>query len=147
MDKKYIMFAGELEALCKKHDVILVTGVVRMSDLNGYLKDTFSIAVSDEVTVANLRDTYGPFLISNADRKQQENNAPIKGYSFQICDREKLMNGGTESPIDGKIYTSRNAYEQHVKDHGWSILGDDNVNPKRMERKRERDESRRSTGK
>lgn len=57
------------------------------------------------------------------------------GSSFTLIDREKVIGDGVKSILDGKAYTNRGSYEQHLKDRGCFVVGND-LN-KATEKKRE----------
>jgi hypothetical protein len=52
-------------------------------------------------------------------------NDKFKQDRLVIIDREKPMGDGVESPITGEFFTNRRTYEDHLKDEGCEIIGND----------------------
>ncbi len=73
-------------------------------------------------------------ILSNALRKRNRQLAALAKSTF--IDREKVIGSGVKSMLDGKVYTNRTSYEQHLKDNGCVIVGNDygdKIEPKKPE--------------
>ena len=118
-------FTVRLDELAKEYGVVLL-GTLRVHTKDGYSGKT-TLDVTDTVTYGGLKDSTGPFLVCNAQRKRPSKKKTHKvSTSFGIIDREKPMggDGGIESPVDGKVYTNRHSYETHLKDNNCHVVTD-----------------------
>jgi hypothetical protein len=120
-------FIKELKTLCEKHGVFLL-GNHRIANAKDYEAGTLQYTVVDEVTFNGIKDRSANFLVGSAQRKIEQNSSAVTSgkFAITIIDYEKPMGteGGVQSPVDEKVYTSRMKYEQHLKDTGHRISGD-----------------------
>lgn len=117
-------FESDLWELCQRYGLAIMgrAKLARIDDLEAHRAPFF---MADSVDTYGGKDTCGPFLVSHLKRKAPPPAEVRQSKSFQIQDRERLMKGGIESMADGKFYTSRAAYEQSLKDHGYEVVGRD----------------------
>lgn len=74
-------------------------------------------------------DIFSKALKERTRLRRGQNN----GLYFDIIDRERVIGDGVKSVLDDRVYTSRSAYETHLKDNGCRVVGNDVRNKKRME--------------
>lgn len=119
-------FAKELKELFKKHGVFMGSGgkLVPMQD---YKINTLKVTLTDSINYGNgVKDKSGVFVVTEIDRKPEKRAKSFKSNTaFQIVDKEKPLGGeAVESPVDGKMYTNRAAYDRHLKENGCHIVDD-----------------------
>ena len=66
-------------------------------------------------------------------REWVEKRPVDRSKRVEVLDREKVMGDGIVSQADGKVYTSRAAYEDSLKRHGMFVVGNDVIERKPVE--------------
>lgn len=117
-------FEQELTALCLKHGIALL-GNHKLVKLEKYKPDTLSYRVTDIAEFGGLIDRSGQFLVGMCEYIPAPVTVFKRGVAPQYMNREKVMGGGIQSMVDGKIYDSRDKYEAHLKANGKEIVGND----------------------
>lgn len=70
-------------------------------------------------------------VFSHALRKQNESRT--SDGKLTVFNRDVLFQNPVKSPVDGKHYTNRKTYDDHLKAHGCFEIGTEKVSDKKRE--------------
>lgn len=125
-------FLEGLNKLLKQHKLSL-DGSLRVYSKNDYADflgtDVSSVEFIDSPTgKINL-----PHIVFTAKVKSKS-LAPVKSdYKLTVFNRDVLFQNPVKSPVDGKHYTNRKTYDDHLKAHNCFEIGTEKVSTKKRE--------------
>jgi len=116
-------FLHELNALCLKHNVAFL-GNHRVVVLDEYKKETLAYSVHEVIDCGNgSKDTVGPFLVGDCEKTERvQPQAEFVKCGIQILDREKNYRDGVKSMLNGQGFSTRYAYQEHLKSKNCEII-------------------------
>lgn len=116
-------FIDDLHRLCVKYDVFPV-GNLRIRQGNEWDKKSFEIKSVNELNYGYAKDKGGPFILMNVNQIEIIQKFNVKKVNTVIQDKDVLLRDGVKSQVDGKMYTRRADYNDHLKRHDMVEVGD-----------------------
>ncbi len=125
-------FVSGLEKLMKKHDCYLI-GDFKITHSNIINTDTLVCTTAEYIHCGGIKNNMGPFIVINADRIEKKSNFDSKKVNITVLMKDKLLENGVLSPIDGKAFHNRADWADHLKRHDCVEFGNDLNNAKQRE--------------
>lgn len=116
-------FAHNLHDLCVKFGFYPI-GHLRVRKDDKWDESTFRIQISEVMDYGHAKDRCGPFIIMNIEPVLGETHEFSGAAKLTITDKDRLLKDGVKSQADGKTYTTRREYNDHLKRHDMVEVGD-----------------------
>jgi hypothetical protein len=121
-------FAKKLSALMAKHGVLMI-GDFRIYNNGDFNKKSIKTTISPVRYVPSSGvhmsvDNCGPFLSITAERNEVESHFSPSKVSTLIFDKDALLKNPVKSMADGKHYSNRREWNEHLKRNDVVEVGD-----------------------
>lgn len=119
-------FVEKLKTLCLEYGVVFLGNHKLVTLEEAYRAETLEYALSDCISLGNgVHDRCGPFLQGKIEKVEVKTPQVFEGGNLQVLNWDRVMGDGIKSMVDGKHYTSRRKYNEHLKSRGFEEVGND----------------------